>query len=530
MIDGAMQDFPLTLDRFLDHAAKWHPRGEVVTASEGGAVSRISYAELRERSLRVSSVLADLGVAFGDRVATLAWNTQAHVEVWYAIMGMGAVCQTLNPRLTGAQLGAIAAQAGCRVLVTSADLAPLARQVVKVAKQIVHIVTTDGATEAVEGGPEYPATVALEPAIAGARRVPTWGGFDECSPSGLCFTSGTTGSPRGVTYTHRSSFLHTLRILQADCLAISLADSVLAVVPMFHANAWGLPFAVPAVGAKLVLPGRHANGATLARLIASEGVTIAVGVPTVWLGLVEHLDAVGGELPSLKRIVVGGAPLPPALMERIERRLGATVQTSWGMTELSPSGTIAPPNDPKRSALVSGRPAIGVDLLLTDADGRALREQRGVEGHLRARGASVVGRYFGHDRSATDADGWFDTGDLARIDGEGNLIITGRSKDLVKSGGEWINPAEIEAIICDLPQVSLAAVIGRADPKWGERPVLVVEVREHQTVSDEALLAPLRERVAPWWIPDAVIRLQKMPLASTGKIDKMRLRAEYGSG
>ncbi len=283
-----------------------------------------------------------------------------------------------------------------------------------------------------------------------------------------------------MTYTHRSSFLHTLRLLQADVMAISGADSVLVVVPMFHANAWGLPFAVPAAGGKLVLPGRQADGASLARLIASEEVTIAVGVPTVWLGLVEHLEATGGQVPSLKRIIMGGAPLPPALMERIERRLGVTIQTSWGMTELSPSGTVSLPNDPARSAALSGRPAIGVDLLLVDADGVALPQQRGPEGHLRVRGAAVVERYFGQEDSATDADGWFGTGDLARIDADGNLIITGRAKDLIKSGGEWINPAEIEAVVGALPEVSLAAVIGRQDDKWGERPILLVEMRDHQ--------------------------------------------------
>jgi fatty-acyl-CoA synthase len=298
---------------------------------------------------------------------------------------------------------------------------------------------------------------------------------------------------------------------------------------MFHANAWGLPFAAPAVGAKLVLPGRHADGASLARLIAAEGVTVGVGVPTVWLGLVEHLEASGQDLPSLRRIIVGGAPMAPALMERIERRLGVKVQTSWGMTELSPSGTVAAPNDPSRGAL-SGRPAVGVDLLLTDAGGKPLPEQRDVEGHLKVRGAAVIERYFGHDASATDANGWFATGDLARIDAEGNLMITGRAKDLIKSGGEWINPAEIEAVVGALPEVSLAAVIGRPDPKWGERPILLVEMQGRDEVSDEALLASLRGRVAPWWIPDAVYRLPRMPLASTGKIDKIRLRSEYGAG
>jgi len=300
------------------------------------------------------------------------------------------------------------------------------------------------------------------------------------------------------------------------------------VVPMFHANGWGMPFAAPAAGAKLVLPGRHVDGASLAALIRSEGVTLAVGIATVWLDLVEHLERTGGDLPTLERILVGGAPLPPALMERIEQRLGVVIQTSWGMTELSPSGTVAP-RDATRYAHLSGRPAVGIDLLLTDAEGRPLPEQRGVEGHLRVRGSSVVERYFGEEQRATDADGWFATGDLARIDADGNLIITGRAKDLIKSGGEWINPAEIEALVNANPEVSLAAVIGRTHLKWGERPVLLVQLRNGD-VSDEALLAPLRGKVAPWWIPDEIIRVERMHLSPTGKIDKVRLRTEYGGG
>ena len=518
IVDGEMQAFALTLDKFLDHAAKWRPDGQVVTARDGGRIDRVGYADLRDRSLRVSSVLAGLGVKQGDRVATLAWNTQDHVEAWFAIMGMGAVCHTLNPRLTAEQLAAMVAQSEARVLIASADLAPLARKIMDATPGIARLLLIDGEAEAGE---------ALALMIAAAKPDAIWGQFDETAPSGLCFTSGTTGAPKGVTYTHRSSYLHTLRALQVDVMAISGADAVLAVVPMFHANAWGLPFAAPAVGAKLVLPGRNADGASLARLIAAEGVTVGVGVPTVWLGLVEHLEATGEKLPSLKRIMVGGAPMPPALMERIEQGLGVIVQTSWGMTELSPSGTVAPLNAPSQAAL-SGRPAVGVDLLLTDADGVALPQQRDVEGHLRVRGAAVVERYFGHETSATDADGWFPTGDLARIDAVGNLIITGRAKDLIKSGGEWINPAEIEAVVASLPEVSLAAVIGRSDPKWGERPILLVETQAE--VSDEALLSSLKGRVASWWIPDAVYRLPRMPLASTGKIDKIRLRTEYGGG
>jgi 3-(methylthio)propionyl---CoA ligase len=530
MMDGAMQEFALTLDKFLDHAAKWHARAEVVTAREGGRVERVRYADLRARSLRVSAMLRDFGIGPGDRVATLAWNTQAHVECWYGIMGIGAACHTLNPRLTAAETAAMLVRSECRVIVVSADLAPLAQQIVEHTPQIERVLMIDGPVDSWTSGQGGLAVIALEDATNEAREPVVWGGFDERSACGLCFTSGTTGAPKGVTYTHRSSYLHALRLLQADSIAITARDSVLAVVPMFHANAWGLPFAVPAAGAKLVLPGRHVDGASLARLIAAESVTIAVGVPTVWLGLIEHLDATGGELPSLKRILVGGAPMPPALMERIERRLGVIVQTSWGMTELSPSGTMSSCNDSTRSPAIAGRPAVGVDLLLTDANGTPLPEQRNVEGHLRVRGAAVIERYFGEERPATDANGWFDTGDLARIDDHGNLIITGRSKDLIKSGGEWINPVAIESIIGRLPQISLAAVIGRSDPKWGERPVLFVEVHEQQTISDDAMLSALRGQVAPWWIPDAVIRLQRMPLASTGKIDKMCLRSKYGGG
>jgi fatty-acyl-CoA synthase len=289
-----------------------------------------------------------------------------------------------------------------------------------------------------------------------------------------------------------------------------------------------LPFAAPAAGARLVLPGRQTDGASLASLINREAVTIAVGVATVWLDLVEYAESTGLYVPTLERIIVGGAPLSPALMERIERRLGVTVQTSWGMTEMSPSGTVAPPGDGGRSAHLSGRPAVGVDLLLTDADGHPLPEQRGVEGHLRVRGASVIERYFGDERPATDASGWFPTGDLARIDAAGHLAITGRAKDLIKSGGEWINPAEIEAAVSVLPEVALAAVIGRPHPKWGERPVLLVQTRGSKTISDETLLAPLRGRVPPWWLPDEVIRVTAIPLSPTGKIDKARLRLDYG--
>jgi fatty-acyl-CoA synthase len=525
LIDGAMQDFPLTLDRFLRHAAKWHPHAKVVTAAGDGTVARIGYAALAARAAGITAILAEHGIRAGDRVATLAWNTQAHVEAWYAIMGMGAVCHTLNPRLTAAQLADMANQSAARLLIVTADLLPLAAQIVAAAPAIARILVIDGEV----GEAAAVSTIPLEPVHGDVDAAP-WGDFAETAPCGLCFTSGTTGAPKGVTYTHRSSFLHALRLLQVDVMAISARDVVLVVVPMFHANAWGLPFAVLAAGARLVLPGRWNDGASLARLIAAEEVTIGVGVPTVWLGVLEHVEATGLELPSLERIIVGGAPMPPALMARLEARLGVAVQTSWGMTELSPLGALAPLSDPARRASAAGKPAIGVDLLLTDAEGVALSEQREVEGHLRVRGAAVVERYFGQAEPVIDAAGWFATGDLARIETDGNLVITGRAKDLIKSGGEWINPAEIEVIVGTDPRVALAAVIGRSDAKWGERPVLVVELQEtegERPTSDE-LLAPLRGRIATWWMPDMVYIIPHMPLQATGKIDKLRLRMKFG--
>jgi fatty-acyl-CoA synthase len=309
---------------------------------------------------------------------------------------------------------------------------------------------------------------------------------------------------------------------------------------MFHANGWGLPFAAPAAGAKLVLPGRHTDGASLAAIMRDEGVTLAAGIQTLWVGVLDHLDAVGGELPALERVLIGGSNCPDALIRRMEQRLGARVQTSWGMTELSPVGTIASPGSPDSpdspdspaatETRASGRPVMGVDLKLTDAAGVALPRQRGVVGHLRVKGASVLERYFKSESRAVDAEGYLDTGDLACIDESGNVSICGRSKDLIKSGGEWINPVELEDIVGTHPAVGLAAVISRADARWGERPVLIVEYRHGQSVDARALLDFLSGKVAGWWLPDEIIEIDAMPLAATGKIDKNQLRADYANG
>ncbi len=513
MTDG-MQAYELTVDKFLTHAARWHGGVEVVSCDIDGDVSRMGYGEVLVRSRKLSGGLLDFGLKRGDVVATLAWNTRPHLEIWYAVMGVGMVCHTLNPRLTAIQLASMLEQSGATVLAYGAGLAPLAADIAARRPGLRLI--------ALDERPGDADTLDLEDLIA-AGGAATWGGFDERSPAGLCFTSGTTGAPKGVVYSHRSNYLVTLRSILPDALGLKREDAVLVAVPMFHANAWGFPFSAPAVGARLVLPGRVTDGARLARLIRDEGVTVTAGVPTVWLGLVDHIDAGGEGVPGLQRIVLGGSGCPEALMNRLEQTLGIRVQTSWGMTELSPTGTLSPPGETARA---SGLTSIGLDMKLTDAEGRDLPGQRGVVGHLKVRGASVVNRYLGAAAPAIDADGWFDTGDLAMIDESGALTIAGRSKDLIKSGGEWINPVEIEEIVGALDAVSLAAVVARPDPKWGERPVLVVELRD--AVTDEAFRAALKGRVADWWIPERIERVQAMPLAATGKIDKARLRARFG--
>jgi fatty-acyl-CoA synthase len=522
-----VQAYSLTVDKFLDHAAKWFPDREVVTADGGGASLRVSYAALHARSRRLSGALATLGLRFGDPIGALAWNTQHHLELYYAAMGAGLVCHTLNPRVTAEHLAAMINEAQERVLAVAANLAPLAAQLLPLCPSLEHLIVLDAAPPA-DLAPGQAKVWAYEQLLADHGGEVAWGDFPEETPAGLCYTSGTTGRPKGVLYTHRSNYLHTIRALQADAFAFTARDAVLCAVPMFHANGWGIPFAAPAVGARLVLPGRQADGASLARLIRDEGVTVAVGVQTVWLGVADHLDAAGGELPSLERVIIGGSYCPEALIRRLEERLGCLVQTSWGMTELSPLGTVSPPDAGRGGARASGRPAMGVDIKLTDADGVTLPEQRDAVGHLKVRGASILDRYFLADADALDAEGYFDTGDLASLDAAGNLTIRGRSKDLIKSGGEWINPSEIEVIVGRDPRVAQVAVIARPDSKWGERPLLIVEPCQGAAIADAEVLDLLRGKVADWWLPDRVVQVAAMPLAATGKIDKTRLRADFG--
>ena len=524
-----MQEYRLTVDKFLDHAAKWFSGASVIEGDAGRWCASRDYAELRERSNRLSGALQQLGAKPGDRVATLAWNTLAHLETYYAVMGAGMVCHTLNPRMAADHLAAIVEQADDRIVAVSPDLLPLLAEVVERCPAIEHVILLGSPADPHTSLPSGVRLWSYEMLLEDCGRRSEWGRFDENEAAGLCFTSGTTGAPKGVLYTHRSNYLHTLRALQADAMAFTTADTVLVAVPMFHANGWGIPFAAPAVGANMVLPGRHTDGASLARLLRDEKVTVAVGIHTLWLGVAEHLDSSGETLPDLQRIIIGGSSCPENLIERMEQRLGARVQTSWGMTELSPLGTIMP-LAAEGPPVGAGRPPMGLDLKLVDELGKTLPQQVGTLGHLRVKGASVVDRYFGDGGSALDDEGYFETGDLATFDAAGNMTIGGRSKDLIKSGGEWINPTEIEAIIGNEPGVSLVAVIGMPDEKWTERPLLVVQPQPGRELDVPRMLASLRDAVVRWWIPDQWARIADMPLTGSGKIDKNRLRKDFAAG
>ena len=517
--------YRLTVDKFLTHAAKWHANAQVVAAARSGSVTRTTYADLRERSNRLSGGLLRMGLKPGERVATFAWNTLDHLEMYFAVMGVGLVCHTLNPRMSLTHLAGMINEAGDRAIAVGAGLSEWVGKLLPSCpglQYVIHMDDAGAASRLAVAGLE--AEYGLQELLEVYGEPVTWGEFDEDSIAGLCHTSGTTGPPKGVVYTHRSNYLHTMRALQADAFGLTSADTVMVAVPMFHANGWGIPFAAPAVGSRLVLPGRNADGRSLAKLMSEESVTVAAGVQTVWLGVLDYLDETGGELPALQRVLIGGSPCPDALIRRMEQRLGAVVQTSWGMTELSPLGTISSPVSAARG---SGRVSVGLDLKLVDESGKTLPEQRNVTGHLRVKGASVRSRYWGSEQDEVDAEGYFDTGDLASIDTLGNLKITGRAKDLVKSGGEWINPVEMEEIVGRLPEVALVAVIGVPHPRWGERPMLIFEPRKDHAIESERVLQALRGAVPDWWLPEKIICIERMPLAATGKIDKVRLRTDY---
>ena len=529
---GAMQDWQLTVDKILDHAAQWHGDVEVVSRSVEGPILRTTYSEIHVRAKSFSNVLRALGVAPGDRVATLAWNTARHIEVWYGVMGIGAVCHTLNPRLFAEQLCYIINHAQDKVIVTDLTFLPMLQEHRLKMPSVEHfIVLTD---DAHMQPALFPGALCYETVLAGQSSECAWGGFSENTPAGLCYTSGTTGNPKGVLYSHRSNFLHSLVTLGVDVMQFGARDSVLLAVPMFHANAWGLAFSAPAVGAKLVLPGPKLDGASIHELLESEAVTFSAAVPTVWQMLLGHLREKELPLATLKRVVIGGAAVPEAILRGFRDDYGVTVAHAWGMTEVSPLGTLAAPtariaalgpDDQLGYALKQGRPPIGVELKLLDDDGNRLPHDGTSVGKLMVRGPFVVERYFmGVGGSILDEEGYFDTGDVASIDRDGFMQITDRSKDVIKSGGEWISSIAIENLALSHPKAALCAVIGAAHPKWDERPVLLVKLEPGQQSDREEFLQFLDGKIAKWWMPDDVVFVDDIPLGATGKIDKKLIR------
>jgi len=529
---GLMQNWPLTVDKILDHAKSWHGDTEIVSRSVEGPMVRTTWAGIHERAKRLSNALAKLGVKPGDRIATLAWNTGRHIEAWYAVMGMGAVCHTLNPRLFADQLCYIINHAEDRIIFTDLTFLPTLIERRADMPSVKHIVVlTD---EAHMAGVELPGALCYETLVGENSADFEWGGFDENTAAALCYTSGTTGNPKGVLYSHRSNFIHTLVTMGKDVMGISAADTVLPVVPMFHANAWGLAFSCAAVGAKLVLPGQKLDGASVHELLESEKVTFSAAVPTVWQMLLTHLRDTGGKLTTLKRVIIGGSAVPEAIVRAFRDEYGVSVTHAWGMTETSPLGTLATPNgaiakmDPEaqlKFTLKQGRPPIGIDLKLEDDAGNRLPADGQTFGRLMVKGPFVVGEYFrGDGGKILDKEGFFDTGDVATLDHHGFMQITDRAKDVIKSGGEWISSIEIENIAMGHPKAALAAVIGAAHPKWDERPVLLVKLCPGEMATKEEFLAFLEGKIAKWWTPDDVVFVDDIPLGSTGKIDKKLIR------
>jgi fatty-acyl-CoA synthase len=537
---GLMQDWPLTLDKIIDYAAARHGRREIVSRPSEGPITRTTYAQIHSRARQLSSALVAHGIVKGDRVATLAFNSFRHLEAWYGIAGIGAVYHTLNPRLHIDQITWIMNHAKDRILFVDPSLVPLMLRIVPMVSSIERVVVLDDEVD--RDLTTTKPIAAYEKWIESASTECAWGSFDENTAAGLCYTSGTTGDPKGVLYSHRSNFLHTLMTTQPDLLNLSALDTILPVVPMFHANAWGLAFSAPAVGAKLVMPGSKLDGPSIYELLETERVTFSAAVPTVWLALLQHMEVIKQKFSSLKRVVIGGAACPESVIRRFRDTYGVDVFHAWGMTEMSPVGTYGTATseiasrsfDEQLSYLrKQGRPPVMVEMKLIDDDGKRVAEDGESLGHIVVRGPAVTKAYMGEANGNLASDGFFDTGDIGTIDEHGFMQITDRAKDVIKSGGEWISSIEIETIAVGHSTVKVAAVIGMPHPKWGERPLLIVELKSdlqktHASDATKAeLLQLLASRMEKWCLPDDVVFVEAIPLGPTGKIDKKVLRRMF---
>jgi fatty-acyl-CoA synthase len=531
---GLMQDWPLLCHRIIDHAATNAAEQPIVSRSIEGPMRTTNYAEIRRRALRVAQRLERDGVRLGDRVATLAWNTWRHLESWYGILGIGAIYHTVNPRLFTDQIAWITNHAEDRVIMTDVTFLPLLE---KIADRIPTIQRTIVFCAAADmPATSLPNAVAYEEWLAEADGDFTWKSFDENTAAGMCYTSGTTGNPKGVLYSHRSNVLHAMAALRPDMIGMSGRDIAMPVVPLFHANGWAIGFAAPMAGAALVLPGSKLDGPSIYQLLNDYKVTCTAAVPTVWLALLQDLEKTGGKLPHLRRVVIGGSACPRAMISTFQDVYGVEVTHAWGMTEMSPLGTTCSLKAEyaalKGDALLDilqkqGHSPFGVEMKITDDEGRRMPWDGKTFGRLKVRGPAIAKAYFKDDSNLLDEEGFFDTGDVGTIDRYGYLHITDRSKDVIKSGGEWISSIELENLAVGHPKVAEAAVIGIRHPKWDERPLLVVVLKKNEKASKEELLAYLEGKIAKWWMPDDVAFVNEIPHTATGKIQKTTLRAQF---
>jgi fatty-acyl-CoA synthase len=532
---GLMQDWPLLLHRIIDHAAIYHGERPVVTRSVEGPIVTTNYAAIRARALKVAQRLEKDGVKLGDRVATMAWNTWRHLECWYGILGIGAIYHTVNPRLFPEQIIWIINHAADRVMMVDLTFVPILEKIADKLPTIErYIVLTDAA--------HMPQTtlknaVPYEEWLAEVDGDFTWKSFDENTAAGMCYTSGTTGNPKGVLYSHRSNVLHAFMASLPDAKNLSSLDVCMPVVPFFHANGWSLAFSTPMVGASLILPGAKMDGPSIYELLNTYKVSFTAAVPTVWLMLLQDLEKTGAKLPYLKRVVIGGSACPRAMTKTFQEVYGVEVVHAWGMTEMSPLGSLCTMK-PEYATLTGdarldiqqkqGHPPFGVEMKITDDDGKRLPWDGKIFGRLKVRGPAVAKAYFkAEDENILDEEGFFDTGDVATIDPHGYMQITDRSKDVIKSGGEWISSIDLENLAVGHPKVAEAAVIGVQHPKWAERPLLVIVLKKGESVSKEEMLGFMQGKIAKWWMPDDVVFVDEIPHTATGKIQKLTLRERF---
>jgi acyl-CoA synthetase (AMP-forming)/AMP-acid ligase II len=537
MLQGLMMQMPLAISALIEHADRHHGDAEIVSRRVEGDLHRTTYRALHRRARQMANALEGLGVRPGDRVATLAWNGYRHMELYFAVSGSGAVLHTINPRLHPEQIAWIVNHADDAVLFFDLTFLPIVQAIAPHCRGV-------RAWVAMADGDRMPAAsmelLCYEKLVDAHSDRYAWPQFDENLASSLCYTSGTTGNPKGVVYSHRSTLLHTFAAALPDALNVSAADTILPVVPMFHVNAWGLPYVAAMTGAKVVFPGPQLDGKSLYELFEAEQVTCAAGVPTVWQGLLAHTETHGLRFSTMKRTVIGGSACPPAMIELFETKYGVRVLHAWGMTEMSPLGTVCTFKVKHRSQSGAeqralqrkqGRAIFGVDMRIVGDDGGDLPWDGRAFGDLLVRGPWVVREYFrgdgGNPLRTDDAQrGWFPTGDVATIDADGYMQITDRSKDVIKSGGEWISSIEIENVAMSHPAVAMAACVGIAHPKWDERPIVVVVRRPGAELTREALLAHYEGKVARWQVPDDVVFVESIPLGATGKMLKTRLREQ----